>query len=217
MLLRLPGVLPAGAAVRGPVSLTDVVPTVLDVLGIPDAAPSGGAASFLPLVRGRGGADRAVLLRLVMMFGGDVEVDGGRHVLLRQVMVQDAFRRGAIKVTRTRMRPQFPADVAPELRATFEAEAARQYDAERLAWIDVDRFPAEPDDGQSARFDDARARDALEVFRREYGALVGRRGRATSPLPENVRLRLESLGYVQRASGPEFPEPDVVLPPPHAG
>jgi hypothetical protein len=33
-------------------------------------------------------------------------------------------------------------------------------------------------------------------------------------VPLDMRARLESLGYVQAASSPAFPEPDVVLPPP---
>jgi arylsulfatase A-like enzyme len=217
MVLRLPGVLPAGAAIRGPVSLTDIVPTVLDLVGVSHKAPPGGTTSFVPLIHGASAAGRAVLYRLVMMFAGDVQVPGGQSFALRQVMVQDAFRQGPIKMTRTRRWPQFPANVAPELRAVFEGEAARQYEAEQLGWIDVERFPDEPENQHSTAFTDAAARAALDAFRRQYEALVGFRGRRESPLPENVRLRLESLGYVQKASGPDFPEPDVVLPPPRAG
>jgi len=56
-----------------------------------------------------------------------------------------------------------------------------------------------------------------QAFRREYAELANLRRRHTSPLPLNVRLKLESLGYVDRASGPAFPEPDVLLPPPREG
>jgi hypothetical protein len=135
-------------------------------------------------------------------------------VTLRQIMVQDAFRKGPIKITRMRMWPQFPANTAPELRAMFQAEAARQYDAEQIVWVDVERFANEPADRHSSDFTDQRARAALDLFRRQYETIVAARSRHESPLPENVRLRLESLGYVQKSSGPEFPEPDVVLPPP---
>jgi hypothetical protein len=217
MVLRLPDVLPAGVSVRGPVSLTDIVPTVLDLVGVSHKAPPGGTTSFVPLIQGASAADRTVLYRVVMMFAGDVQVNGGQNIALRQVMVQDAFRQGPIKITRTRRWPQFPANVAPELRTVFQGEAARQYEAEQLDWIDVDRFASEPGDRHSTQFADAAARAALEAFRRQYETVVGFRGRHESPLPENVRLRLESLGYVQKASGPDFPEPDVVLPPPRAG
>ena len=217
MLLRLPRVLPAGAAVRGPVSLTDLLPTVLDILGL-SPAPMRGASSFLPLIRGAAdpGA-REVLYRLVTMFAGDVEVDAAAHVMIRDVMVQDAFRRGAIKITRSRMWPQFPEGVAPDVKAAFQAEAAAQYAREQLRWIDVQRAPGEPDDGHSTVFTEPPVRAALDTFRREYAELASLRRRHTSPLPLNIRLKLESLGYVDRASGPAFPEPDVLLPPPREG
>jgi arylsulfatase A-like enzyme len=213
MILRLPGVLPEGASVRGPVSLTDVLPTILDVLGLEGAGTSGGT-SFLPLIRGTEEAGhRSVLYRLVMMFGGDVQVDAARHVVLRQVMVEDGFRTGPIKITRTRRWPQFPSDVGADLKQVFDREAASQYAREELEWIDVERFANEDRSHVADRFTDPGARDALDAFRRQYTDLVARRRRQTSALPQNVRVKLESLGYVDR-SGPEFPEPDVVLPPP---
>ncbi len=217
MLLRLPSVLPAGAAVRGPVSLTDVLSTVLDILGLPPVpAPAG--RSFLPLIRGdEDGRRRSVFERLVMMFAGDVEVDSTQHVTLRQVMVQDVFQQGSIKVRRSRSWPQFPADVSPDMKAAFQREAAAQYGREQVEWIDLARSPDEPADAYSAEFTGASAQAALAAFGREYGALVPLRRRHEAPVPENVRARLESLGYVDTRSGPEFPEPDVVLPPPRAG
>ncbi|HLY36542.1 MAG TPA: sulfatase-like hydrolase/transferase, partial [Candidatus Binatia bacterium] len=216
IMLRLPGALPAGAAVRGPVSLTDVLPTILDILGLPPASAAG-SASFLPLIRGaESPAGRTVLYRLVMMFAGDVEVDARNHVTLREVMVEDGFRKGPVKITRVRMWPQFPTDIAPELRAEFENEAARQYAREDLGWVDVEHLPNAADDTRATDFSAPAAHAALAEFRRQYVALAGTRRRAVSPLPENVRRRVESLGYVT-ASGAAFPEPDVVLPPPREG
>jgi arylsulfatase A-like enzyme len=219
MLLRLPGVLPAGMAVRGPVSLADVLPTALDVLGLPSQSTPG-ATSFLPLVRGTVDATgRAVLGRLVMMFGGDVEVDTGEHVAMRQVMVQDTFRQGPIKITRTRAWPQFPTSATPELQAVFQREAAAQRQREQLSWIDVERFPDEPEAQQSTVFTDPGARAALDAFRAEYAALLPLRSHPhdATPLPENVRQALQNLGYVPPSGGPSFPEPDAVLPPPGNG
>lgn len=87
MLLRLPGVLPAGVAVRGPVSVTDLLPTVLDVLGLSQRATPG-SESFLPLIRGSAAVEaRTILYRLVMMFEGDVWVDSAEHLTLRNVEV----------------------------------------------------------------------------------------------------------------------------------
>src|SRR3989442_3169573 len=94
MRLRLPRVLPPGAAVRGPGPLTDLLPTVLDILGL-SPAPMPGASGFLPLIRGAAqpGTPEG-LYPLVMMFAGDVQVDAAAHVTIPDVIVQDAFRRG---------------------------------------------------------------------------------------------------------------------------
>ncbi len=216
LLVRLPAVLPAGVTVPGPVSSSDVLPTVLDILGLPHQ-DGPGSASFLPLMRGGADAtDRAVLARLVTMFEGQVQVDASRTITFRQVVVQDAFRTGAIKITRTRSWPQFPGDAPADVQAALRREAAAQYEREQLAWLDVTRFPAEPADRHTSTFTDPTARAALDRFRREYATLATRRSRRheESPLPENIRQSLESLGYVDTSPGPVFKEPDVVLPPP---
>jgi len=51
MLMRLPGAIPAGRHVTEPVSLADVVPTILDVTGVPPIHGVDGA-SLLPLATG---------------------------------------------------------------------------------------------------------------------------------------------------------------------
>jgi len=150
------------------------------------------------------------------MFAGDVEVDARNHVALREVMVEDGFRTGSVKITRVRMWPQFPADLATELRAEFEHEAAQQYAREDLGWVDLERSPDAADAARTTDFGTPAARAALDEFRRQYVTLAALRRRVVSPLPENVRRRVESLGYVT-ASGAAFPEPDVVLPPPRGG
>jgi hypothetical protein len=129
-------------------------------------------------------------------------------------MVQDGFRKGPIKITRTRLWPQFPTDVAPELKPLFDREAAAQYAREDLGWIDVERFAGEDPAHVARTFADPAASDALRNFREQYGDLVTRRRRRTSTVPQNVRRKLESLGYLETPSAAEFPEPDVVLPPP---
>lgn len=218
MLLRLPGVLPAGVSVGGPVSVTDIFPTVLDILNLP-APATPGATSFLPLVRGTERPGRAVLARLVMMFDGSVDIDSGQQVTFRQVMVQDAFRTGPIKISRTRSWPQFPTGLAPSVKAVLRQEAAAQHERELLKWIDVERFPDERDEHYSTAFTDPASRAALDAFRQEYATLAGLRGSPHSapPLPDGVRNALEGLGYLDAASGPSFPEPNVLLPPPRDG
>jgi arylsulfatase A-like enzyme len=216
MLLRLPGVLPAGTARRGPVTLTDVLPTVLDVLGLPAAKDVAGT-SFVRLMQDGTAAGRTSLQRLVMMTTGNVQVDAGEPIPLRGIMVEDAFRTGALKLTRTRQWPQFPAGLRRDLNDILQAEAAKQYEQETVAWIDVERFADERPEQHSTRFADPGARTALDAFRREYSRLAPARKREESALPHNVRERLESLGYLERESGPTYPEPDVLLPPPRGG
>ncbi len=75
MLLRLTGVLPAGAVVPGFVSTADVLPTVLELLGVP-SPPDLGGESFVPLIDGRGDpAARTLISRLVHFEIGSVTVD----------------------------------------------------------------------------------------------------------------------------------------------
>jgi hypothetical protein len=107
----------------------------------------------------------------------------------------------------------------PQLRDILQREAAAQYEREELYWVDVERFPGEPEDRHSSRFTEPAVRTVLEAFQREYGNLVPLRSRRheASPLPENVRRNLDSLGYVDSTAGADFPEPAIVLPPPRAG
>jgi arylsulfatase A-like enzyme len=213
LVLRLPDVLPSNAAVAGPVSLPDVLPTVLDVLGLPAAATPGGR-SFFGAMRSGDAVEHTPLFRTVMMFGGEVQIDGGTPVTLRQVIVQDGFRHGSIKVQRRRSWPQFQAGLAPDATAILQREAAAQYAQEELRWIDLAHRPSEPRAEYSTDFGDAAARDALAAFQRAYADALDHRPseHRTSPLPHNVRRKLESLGYLERETGPSFPEPDLVLP-----
>ena len=214
-ILRLPAVLPAGRTVSGPVSLADLLPTVLDILGLPRTATPG-ARSVLDALRSGDPIDRPLLLRTVMMFSGAVAVDAGEPVTLRQVIVQDGFRHGAIKILRRRSWPQFQAGLAPDVEAVLDQEAAAQYGRETVRWIDLARHPDEPLDAYSTDFTDPIAAATLAEFRRAYDDALAHRPRhdRTSSLPHNVRARLESLGYLEREQGPAFPEPDLMLPAP---
>jgi len=213
MLLRMPRVLPVNRTIAGPVSLADLLPTTLDLLGIPHQA-SPGSVSLWPAIRDDVPAEHSPLLRTIMMFGGEVAVDAGDPVVLRQVMVQDGFRHGPIKITRQRSWPQFQAGVAPNVQAVLQQEAARQYERETLRWMNVADHPDEPADRWSTDFSDATARAALTAFRTAYERALEHRPppAQSSTLPHNVRSALESLGYIERSTGPAFPEPDLVLP-----
>ena len=215
MLLRLPRVLPAGRTIAGPVSVSDLLPTTLELLGIPYET-SGGGASFWPAIRDDAPAERSALLRTIIMYGGDVAVDGGERVALRQVVVQDGFRHGPIKITRQRSWPQLQAELPANVQTVLRGEAARQYEGEVLRWMNVAEHPDEPAERWSTSFDDPAARAALAAFRTAYEHALERRPPPahSSTLPHNVRSALESLGYIERGTGPAFPEPDLVLPPP---
>ena len=219
MLLRLPGRLPAGKAVHGAVSVDDLVPTVLDVLGLP--APEGlVSASFLPLVLGSDpAAASGAFSRLVRIREVTATIDSSVTVGLRQVTVLEAFRQGAIKITRRRSWPQVPSDVAPELKPVLQHEADAQFQREDLDWIDVERFPAERESDHSTAFADPTARAALAAFRARYAAMLAHRTNApTATVPERLVPALKGLGYID-ASSPAFHAGgiDTPLPLPGAG
>jgi hypothetical protein len=76
------------------------------------------------------------------------------------------------------------------------------------------RFPQELPEQESDHFGSRRA-CRVEAFRRDYATRVAQRKRDESPLPQNVRRGLQSLGYIEEDhGGPLYPEPDVVLPTP---
>jgi arylsulfatase A-like enzyme len=215
LLLRLPGVLPAGAAVRGLVSGADVFPTILEILGVPHAA-SPGVRSFVPLARGGDATERSILGRTVIMYGGAVRVGAQMPIALRQIFVHDGFWSGSIKIQRTRSWPQFPTTLNAELAAILGREAAAQYEREQLRWIDLARSPHERESEYSTVFDAPAARTALARFRQQYrDVLEVRRARTgDTAVPDELREKLESLGYLDARGGPAFPEPNLVLPPP---
>jgi hypothetical protein len=219
MLLRLPGVLPADRTVLGAVSVSDLLPTILEILGLPHEAQPG-SASFLAAMTNGGTADQTPILRTIMMFAGQVQLDGRLDdkdaITVRQVVVRDGFRHGTIKIARGRSWPQFEAGLAPEVTTILNREAAAQYQQEVLQWWDVARSPGEPEESASTDFTDAAAHAGLVAFQRAYAAALARRP-AAQALPHNIRTKLESLGYLERATGPTFPEPDLVLPVPGAG
>ncbi|HJQ74468.1 MAG TPA: sulfatase [Gaiellaceae bacterium] len=202
LVLRLPGVLPAGKTVGGLVSTADILPTVLDVLGL--SAPDGwsGGRSFLPLIHGREDpARRDVFARLVTFETGTATIDGQTSVAARKVTVDEVFRRGSIKIRRTRAWPQFGAAPATAMPA-LEAEAEAQFRNELLTWVDVDRFPSEDDAHRSATFPNGAAADALRAFQAQYGrSLSASRPAARAQVAPHVASALRALGYVGDAGG----------------
>jgi arylsulfatase A-like enzyme len=214
LIARLPDVLPAGRTVRGLVSLGDVTPTILDVLGVPPL-PSMTGRTLMPLVRGEEDAHaRIALSRLVRAYEGVASFVGGDKVPIRLASVQEAFRYGDIKIFRRRQWPLFPAHLPDEERRDLQAQADRSFRKEEIAWIDEAKFPAEPGAEFSREFADPRAHTALAMYRRRYRELRA----AIAPVAANppspaVREQLEGLGYVETAeSAPVSPRDGFVLP-----
>jgi arylsulfatase A-like enzyme len=215
MLFRLPGVLPAGRAVGGLVSLADVAPTVLELLGVPAPAQLGGR-SMMPLVRGDDGSSRNVFGRLVRFYELKVNVAPTKAVTVRLATVREAFRTGAIKVIRSRSWPLMPRGLSSSERSLLRLSAHSEFRNEDLAWIDLARHPDEPHEAFSSDFSDPRARAALDAFRVRYTDL---RQHAETVTPRAVdpqlRSALEGLGYVEPEGVlPMTPRRGFVLPPP---
>jgi arylsulfatase A-like enzyme len=225
LVMRLPGVLPAGKRVAGVVSNADVLPTVLELLGLADP-PGLASRSLVPLARGAEAAHggeafgRLVLVREVDYFlpaeggsDGAAVVRPGRHV-----SVIDTYRRGPIKITRERGWAKPVGKLSPAHLAFVEEQAREMRAQERLSWIDLEKNPTEPDARQRVDFDEPRAREALRAFHDRYVELVAlRRGAGRSSGGEGVSGALAGLGYAGGDVSPEDVEDDeLVLPPPGA-
>ena len=82
LILRAPRLVPAGVRVPGPVSLVDLLPTVLDLLGIP-SPPAADGRSLVPLLRDPRGTSpvRPVFFEVrepLLQMALDLSGDGGR-------------------------------------------------------------------------------------------------------------------------------------------
>lgn len=88
LIVRFPGGAHAGTRVAAPVSLVDLVPTILDVLGRPDAAEGCRGTSLLPLVRGAAAPDgpRVTAFRLNRrkLYQPHEEARGDENVAVRE-------------------------------------------------------------------------------------------------------------------------------------
>ena len=215
LLLHLPDVIAAGQELHGPHSITDVAPTVLELIGIPPEDSAG--TSFAPALTGETTSDREshafgrlVETNLLRMQNGPEGFD---------LRVTESFHHGTIKILRERrwVEPLDPDAVPPPMRAQMEAERSRDV---RLLWTDLEQNPTEAIEGYSPDFSNPAARRALERFRDEYRRQLEQRrapGRAT--MDEAHRRRLEALGYTDD-SGDALKNTifeRLVLPPPGEG
>jgi len=220
LILRLPGRLPSGARVAGPVSLVDLPATVLDIVGLPPLVDVA-SRSFLPLIEGSEQAgERGVLGRVVHAYGSEATVPGkgGQTVRSLTVYVTETFRKGPIKITRRRSWTKPYAPAGPKLTKWWNRKAAREKAEETLSWIDLGQLPSEPADQHSVDWSDPRARSALQEFHDRYKELLARRtgSAAGGDGDERVQAMLQGLGYVgDDGDGAEGPgSDDLVLPPP---
>jgi hypothetical protein len=213
MLLRLPGTLPSDKAVPGLASNLDVFATVLELLGLPPV-PGVDSESLVPLIRGEPAGERAVLGRIVRTASITLEapLDGRRVQVPGQLLtVEETFRRGALKLVRRRQWPEVqdpPPAVAAELARARDAHRAR----ETLLWIDVERYPDEPEAAFSSDFSAEAPRAALRAFHDRYAELLRERSAARTatdaPAPG-----MAGLGYTESA-GAAVASELFVLPPP---
>jgi len=215
VLLRLPGRLPAGHAEPGLTSLTDVMPTVLDLVGGANPAPMSGR-SLLPLGhRAEEGEKRPLLSRLVRIFDGVMHTDE-TNVPMRTAVVQEAFRFRSMKIVRRRRWMLLPPALPEAVRERVQREANEEFRREELVWIDLAQSPEESPSAYSADFRDPRAHHALGVVRSRYRTLRAARTLVvgTDPKDAILRSKLVGLGYLQESEAPTSPRQGFLLPAP---
>jgi hypothetical protein len=172
LVMRLPGVLPAGKRVPGLVSHPDLMPTILEVLGLPmpeDLASS----SAVGLIDGSASAaDRYVLARLVQNHPRPLV--GGPPILRNTV--QEAFFSGPVKVMRWRRWPEaMPGLAIDKVDSVAQRAAAGRAEDFLLTWTDLEAHPDEAFADRNKDFAaDPRAAAALERFRQVYADLLAR-------------------------------------------
>jgi hypothetical protein len=211
LLLRLPGVLPAGAVPEVLVSHADVAPTLLDLLGVD--GPRGAGRSFSAALLGREEAERrAVLGRLVTSTPAEGELLGVRYPA-RIVTVRETFHSGSLKLLRVRSWPEARAELPDEVRAALAAQQEAAYAREFLGWVDLALHPLDRDSTYSEDFSDARARAALAQFAAEYERLSAIRARGERADEAAFQEELAALGYASEVAGEER----LVLPAPGVG
>jgi len=215
LMLRLPGVLPAGERVHGLVSTIDVAATVLELAGLPPVAGSS-SSSFVSLMRGEeDGAERGVFGRLVLSASISFPAPPGSRVDRipgHKVTIVETYREGSIKITRRRSWPKAALKVEAELDRRFAAETERARAREQLSWIDVELHPDERPEEHSSDFSEPRARAVLQAFRERYtGLLEKRRASRVEHVDDELTTMLKGLGYAgdEGVEGEEF-----TLPPP---
>jgi len=216
MILRMPGVVPAGARVDGLVSNVDLFGTVLELLGF-RAVQGVRSNSLAPLIRGDDdGADRTVLGRLVTVKQAMIGLPPAPEPIPALVYaVEETYRVGRVKIQRRRQWPEPSAELPEGLAAKFSEVTRAGRDTEVVRWIDVESYPDEPDSAWSTDFSSGPPRAALQRFHDEYGSLLNdRRSAGTADPDEDPIAGMAALGYTDAATTVQSER--FVLPPPGA-
>ena len=216
MILRLPGKLPAGVRVSEAVSTLDVVPTVLELVGLA-RSPELYSRGLLPLLSGAAPEARPGPIGRLLFFGvwphTLSDENGAREVPVRVATLVESYRKGPLKVLRQWSQARPRASLPEDFRRAIRAEFDRAHGGERLSWIDLERSPRELPDDFSGDFREPRARAALQEFHDQYARLLEQRRAASVRAPGEPSGVLEALGYGGEAD--DAPQGDeFVLPPP---
>jgi arylsulfatase A-like enzyme len=124
LAMRLPGLVPAGRRVAEPVSLVDVLPTILDALGLP--APAGiDGRSLLPLALGATPAARVVFSAPGTGFNAFAAVRTADYTCVwkRKPPLSECFDRRRDPFERHPLRGEPPAGVGEARRALADFQA----------------------------------------------------------------------------------------------
>ncbi len=218
LILRFTGILPEGARIQGPVTVADIGDTVHEVVELPRSVDgrSRDSLSLLEAIRS-GTSSRTLLGRLVRFEPLQVRAGsaGEPAVWGQRVIVTETYRKGPIKVTRTKAWARAGEELYAQARATFRQTTAA-LDSEELRWIDLERDPEEREENHSTDFSDSRARAALQEFHDVYGELAKLRSEThESRTPEEVVALLRGLGYFGSESW-VVGDSELILPPPGA-
>ncbi|MFQ5744577.1 MAG: sulfatase [Acidobacteriota bacterium] len=217
LILRLPGRLPEGVRIKGLVSIADVVPTILDLLGLP-AMGDLSSRSFLPLIDGgEDDTERHVIGRLVRTYnrmlhcqaddGSSMEIPG------QQIDLIETWHQGSLKLKRERVWPVAVVEPPPAVVDFLANLREKHHQQETLTWIDLAAHPGERPADWSPNFHDPRALAALRAFHDAYRDLLARRGHVDVADNKQLLDRLRGLGYVG-GGGELMASGEFILPPP---
>jgi arylsulfatase A-like enzyme len=218
LIVAWPRVLQHRSGVHGHVGGQDVLPTVLELL---DLRTPGGitGSSFADLLRGAGRAEeRQASTRLVVLDSGEVALDKAKPsetVPAQVVRVIEAYYHGPLKLMRQRVWIESPFAVGPVKRAAFDQLKRTQFERESLEWIDLAAHPDEPDAAWSTDFSDARARAALEAWRKTYAVEAALRCNPSKAEKDTGTTgALGALGYTDSGGASDVDTSVFELPPP---